>query len=816
MDLGFDFDLAPEPTLSQESGFSQNEPEAISHNNLPGNHNDNDNNNNNHHDDNHAQQQQQQQQQQQRQQPPPLPPPPPPRAHPRQEELALVNGLGMWRSWGRNFTSPILALLDLFDNAMDATMPPEIDDPNYKPSENMMVRLQLDKETDNERDATGIMMMNNCYRRIPPLVEVLSIHKSCKGDTDQIGENGVGVKQACAALSELSFVFTKNRNELGLGILAEILQTPTEAPYLPSWNFITEQDGSVHYALTQRINDSEALEECVKAYGDGDLERGLDRLEKHFRRLNTGVWADQDYVFLMVMHKIRHTGSDAFKGPKQFLEMVHSELPRNYIHIPVEFDVQVLGKRLDFQYWQRRLIELTKFQSRLDPENSWKDAKDWDWPSKGYSVNIYLGFDPYRSNGKASLYIYSRRSGRLIKSTEDARHILGLSSGGTDYAQGLTIIMDDVHGNLPLTPTKQDLAFGHEQNGKIHELNMLAWLGAYSHYYYQYYLSMHRKKGNLRTVVMDQVKDVRKNATREIRFSLLHGNFNTFIGLQFRQNIKYDKIRSPMGKTELRPGQDTLVRLQRPAPPEPTAPKRGRASVYPPNGLAMRMESAPSQQQQPPRTNAYQQHPTAAYPQHGHYSMAHQPVQPPLTHATYPPPGAIPPQQQQQQQQHAGFYPPAQSHHSPAATSQESIPPPQQQQQLPQQPQPPVPVGSNESAFATAGTKRARYSPDNGLPQARPGSTNSESQQQQPAAATPVDSQEIAELKAQIKLWKEKYIDAEDEKLELKRRVGELNDKNESQEANIVQLEKQLQEADRKFRQARKALYQRNGGQAMV
>ena len=43
-----------------------------------------------------------------------------------------------------------------------------------------------------------------------------------------IGENGVGLKQGCATLSDLSFVLVKNGEEgfVELGIIAESLQLP--------------------------------------------------------------------------------------------------------------------------------------------------------------------------------------------------------------------------------------------------------------------------------------------------------------------------------------------------------------------------------------------------------------------------------------------------------------------------------------------------------------------------------------------------------------------------------------------------------------
>jgi hypothetical protein len=73
---------------------------------------------------------------------------------------------------------------------------------------------------------------------------------------------------------------------------------------------------------------------------------------------------------------------------------------------------------------------------------------------------VYAGFDAQifkKGNSEkrcCSLYIYSRQSGRLITHHIDARTILGLSAGGTEFCSGLRVIMDDFEGILPLNPTK--------------------------------------------------------------------------------------------------------------------------------------------------------------------------------------------------------------------------------------------------------------------------------------------------------------------------------------------------------------------------
>ena len=43
----------------------------------------------------------------------------------------------------------------------------------------------------------------------------------------------------------------------------------------------------------------------------------------------------------------------------------------------------------------------------------------------------------------------------MVQHEPDARSILSLVAGGTDYCQALTIIVDDIEGYLPLDPTKQ-------------------------------------------------------------------------------------------------------------------------------------------------------------------------------------------------------------------------------------------------------------------------------------------------------------------------------------------------------------------------
>ena len=499
-------------------------------------------------------------------------------------ERSGVNGQGMWHSWERSFHRPALALLDLFDNAMDATMASRTGATDDSFSGRIDVSANVHDDDEPTRD---VCLMNNCRRRMAPLVDVLQIHKSIKNTHQYIGENGVGVKQACASLSKLSFVLTKNNKKYGLGMISYYLQDQDSPPDLPSYEFVLDGERDLQQTLERMLKsrDAQDLWDSVQRYGCGHVEKGLQRLVGHYQRMSTGVWADEPYVFLVVLHDMTHHG-----GKHDILEEFASELPRNYLHVPDNFVVKVQDRPILFQYWERRLVELTKFTSRFDSENSWRTAEDWLWPMTGYAVNIYLGFDPRRADtardNKASLFIYTRSSGRLIKHVQDARSVLNLDCGGTTYAQGLTILLDDVHGRLPLTPTKQDLAFAHQatHHGNVHEANVYAWIGAYAHFFYNEFLGIyHKRKRDLGLGVLSHLDTVEAHAatTKPIK-SLLDGDFNTFQNISFRR--VQNRIRASTRKAGYQQvrGVDTLFQLdQNPALPPATArspAKRKRTS----------------------------------------------------------------------------------------------------------------------------------------------------------------------------------------------------------------------------------------------
>jgi len=156
---------------------------------------------------------------------------------------------------------------------------------------------------------------------------------------------GVGLKQGCATLSNLSFVLIKNGVEgfVELGIIAFSLQT-IEGPYLPSFKFSIPNDdedisSSIHEQMKRLFTNENYIHEaeCIKQYGSSisgggsnggssskfDLERGIDRLCHHYHSILN--FFDNDYVFGVILNEMILTNPI-----KDLQEMI----PRTYLHIP--------------------------------------------------------------------------------------------------------------------------------------------------------------------------------------------------------------------------------------------------------------------------------------------------------------------------------------------------------------------------------------------------------------------------------------------------------------------------------------------------
>lgn len=375
----------------------------------------------------------------------------------RAKKVSHIDGEGLWNSFTRSFSSPLMACFDLIDNVFDAS--------HLRGTLNISLDTRLDEyegydkklelETNN-----GFYMINNCDEKVKSMKEILTVFNSAKVHKRiQIGENGVGVKQGCATLSDISFVMSRNKDIFSLGILAKQLQKKTGI-YLPSFEFEFDREVTsldLHSFLNTEVSSictlNADIADVVVKYGMGSLPKGIYRLVQNLSRLSTYEWEDQDSVFCLCIHDLKH-GEVGY-----FLRQLTQNLPKHYLHVPCDFEVFVGDVRVNFSHWSQRLANLTKFTVRvakdrcIDTENvnGYNQDSSDDDEVDDHSLNVYLGFDTIRCKDKntvthASIYYYSRLFGRLIKYHPDARGILRLISTGSFFSQGLTIIVDDRGG----------------------------------------------------------------------------------------------------------------------------------------------------------------------------------------------------------------------------------------------------------------------------------------------------------------------------------------------------------------------------------
>ncbi|KAL7539704.1 hypothetical protein ACHAWF_008043 [Thalassiosira exigua] len=474
--------------------------------------------------------------------------PPRPRFNnePDAPRLTIVNGRGFWKSWTRSFKSTLLKLLDLVDNAVDGAgamgrgsahrhaLLGRGSDPGFVGRVHVYPDVYVQSGAAGKkkhRSTTGLCIRNNSPKPLVPLSEALVVHQTTKADAAEIGENGVGLKQACAALCDLSFVLARNRSDedVELGIVAKSLQRE-EGPYLPAFQFSNKKGGGKATLREQMLSlfsqpHHHDVSQCVAQYGadvtgdDPSLASGIDALCNRFDDMCDNFF-ENDYVFEVILNGIRHDQCEDEDNKRamylqqkitvtQLVKDLQREIPMHYLHIPDSLEFLVGKQRLDFKYWQERLVELSTFTVTVGKTIPWmQNFETSDQHPDSYDLQLFLGFDRFRiaesdvkadtgektSNKTASLHYYSRQSGRLIKSELDARHTLGLTTGSSYYASALTIIIDDIGGNLPLHPTKQDVAFGNKNKGGVHEENLCAWVGAVTKFYYNFYLKSFSNK----------------------------------------------------------------------------------------------------------------------------------------------------------------------------------------------------------------------------------------------------------------------------------------------------------------------------------
>ena len=408
---------------------------------------------------------------------------------PHTNKLTRVDGIGLWRSWTRNFNTKTLALLDLIDNSLDAAIHNGKNEDDRHDSFRGKVHVYPDVyesaagyRHDHPATTTGLCIVNNSIKQIRPLKNVLEVYNSSKVDSGagDIGENGVGLKQGCATLSDLSFVLMKNgsNKHIELGIVAKDLQR-LDGCYLPAFNFSNDKRSGSMSLKDQMISffsepNHSDVAKCIAQYGAPrsgsrpSLSVGVERICRHFDRKAF----DDPYVFMVILDKVHNDQEGEFTDNQldaqqkitvnRLMKDLTDVIPRTYLHVPQTFSFIIGEQRMNFDYWPRRLIELTSVTVYVNTKIPWQNKFDLPNHQCTYPMRIFLGFDGMRmttdkSAGKeGSLYVYSRQSGRLITHHADARTRLGLQAGGTEYSQGLTIIIDDFGGNLPLNPTKQE------------------------------------------------------------------------------------------------------------------------------------------------------------------------------------------------------------------------------------------------------------------------------------------------------------------------------------------------------------------------
>ena len=475
----------------------------------------------------------------------------------------------MWRAWKRGFTSNVRAVKDLIDNAVDAAL-----DPNFIGRINIYPDIY-------QSTTTGICLQNNCAKRVAPLERVFVVYESSKVDSgaEAVGENGVGLKQACAALTDLSFVLVKRaNNELSFGVIAESLQL-RGGVRLPSFNLV--DNGKLYQQLEAHLQEPDHIDvkKCIARYGaiepndPPNFPVGMKRICMHFQDMNSR-YSGHD-LFEVIMDRIRHQSSkddtseqvDVHHEQKTrvhtLMRDIKEELPKTYLHIPDNLHFRIGNDRLEFKHWPQRLVEFSSFTIKVSPTLGWNEGDTFranDERDDSYELRIFCGFDADRatfpdSRKECTLHLHSRKSGRLICTDADSRTKLLLPASGSDYSQGLTIIMDDIKGKLPLNPTKQGVAFAEERRGRVHEENLYQLVGAVVHFYYK----THLKKFKGKTQLNHKVCSFGDWANRHKQLKSCHESDLT----TYRVTLKKSQRRIRVDNFEVREGEDTQCLVAR-------------------------------------------------------------------------------------------------------------------------------------------------------------------------------------------------------------------------------------------------------------
>jgi hypothetical protein len=134
---------------------------------------------------------------------------------------------------------------------------------------------------------------------------------------------------------------------------------------------------------------------------------------------------------------------------RRTVDYIAHEYPLRYLDslfdIKLTVQTNIASKPLTVMpvQWHRRYVYLCKTELHI------RDDDNFTKP-----FHVYTGFDPiYTAKKESRLFVFSR--GRLMATNDDFRKLLGLKNYEADYQQGLTVIVEDVHCQLTLDPTKE-------------------------------------------------------------------------------------------------------------------------------------------------------------------------------------------------------------------------------------------------------------------------------------------------------------------------------------------------------------------------
>jgi hypothetical protein len=539
-------------------------------------------------------------------------------------KTTAVDGLGMWRSWTRVFAQPESACWDLLDNCFDAATNAGGTSGNEEEDQHQG-KVILEEVSLVQSTTSYLCVQNNSAQPVAPLSDVLTIYQSQKNKSgqasvytptpttikteqqqqaspllpsplskfqkDSIGENGVGLKHGCAALSDCSLVITRNHQTVQVGVIAQALQS-TAGVYLPHTTFdYNNATAAIQQWLTSNPDIATCLQTALQTRNPSLASTVEAVVQLVVRTRTPGHWQTDDYVFLLVICQLKkffdksHVLIQSSHSVPSFLQTVKTRLPVHYINLPTTFDLKVNAERVDFSYWPRRLVELTRFTVHVSPTVALEALPDQTWyqpTDDKHTLSIYCGFDAQRMDedirrGQGTstcyLYIYSCEAGRLIRHERDARYMLGLSSSGVDYTQGLTVIINDHRGTLPLTPTKDGIAWSERAHGEVFERNLWAWTGAVAQCFWKEYFNFfnsskvkHVKelmKKTIHSYVQDQ-KDL--DPSVRVPQNLEKAQLKTFVDLTWTRHQKVHGTHWTIRRTgapTITFGPDTLFPITR-------------------------------------------------------------------------------------------------------------------------------------------------------------------------------------------------------------------------------------------------------------